>query len=128
MVPSKYSPLGTIHLSHLCFHCWKHPWNSSSLKPFSSNVISLLIIITFPKCRPHSTNLHLGNKKKLQGVNPASKGRCSSTVMELHAKNSRMINAECAGALSWWKIHRFPSHNSGRTRRTRSHRRFKTTT
>ena len=36
--------------------------------------------------------------------------------MELRAKKSCMINAECAGALSWWRIHRLPSHNSGRTR------------
>ena len=55
--PSKYSPLDTIHLSHLRFHCWKHPLNSSSL--FSSDVVSLLIVITSPKCHPRSTNLHL---------------------------------------------------------------------
>jgi len=66
--PSKYYPLDTIHLSHLRFHCWKHPWNSSSLKPFSSDVLSLLIVVTSPKCRPRSTNLQLGKKKKYQGA------------------------------------------------------------
>ena len=50
--PSKYSPLDTIHLSHLRSHCWKYPWNSSSLKPFSSDVVSLLIVVTSPKCHP----------------------------------------------------------------------------
>ena len=29
--------------------------------------------------------------------------------MELRAKNSHTINAECAGALSWWRINRLPS-------------------
>jgi len=66
--PSKYSPLDTIHLFHLRFHCWKQPWNSSSLEPFSSHVVSLLIVVTSPKCRPRSTNLHFGNKKKSQGA------------------------------------------------------------
>ena len=61
--PSKYSPFDTIHLSHLCFHCWKHSWNSASLKPFSSDVISLLIVVTSPKFCPRSTNLHLGNHR-----------------------------------------------------------------
>ena len=32
--------------------------------------------------------------------------------MELRAKNSRTINAEFVGALSWWRIHHLPSHNS----------------
>ena len=61
--PSKYSPFDTIHLSHLCFHCWKHPYNSASLKPFNSDVISLLVVVTSPKFRPRSTNLHLGNRR-----------------------------------------------------------------
>ena len=68
VVPFKYSPLDTVRFSHLRFHCWKNPWNSSSLKPFSSDVVSLLIVITSPRCRPRSTNLHLGNKKKSQGA------------------------------------------------------------
>jgi len=61
-------PFKTLPIRHLRFHCWKHPWNSSSLKPFSSDVVSLLIVVTSPKCRPRSTNLHLGNKKKSQGA------------------------------------------------------------
>ena len=41
VVPFKILPIRHNTLSHLRFHCWKHPWNSSSLQPFSSDVISL---------------------------------------------------------------------------------------
>src|SRR5215468_7972199 len=65
--PSKYSPLDTIHLSHLRFHCWKHPWNFSSLKPFSSDVISLLIVVTSPQIPPPQHQFAFGEQEKIAG-------------------------------------------------------------
>ena len=71
VVPFTILPIRHNTLSHLRFHCRKHPWKSSSLKPFSS------------QCNFNSNHRHipqmpppqqLGNKKNRRGLNPASKG------------------------------------------------------
>jgi len=102
--PSKYSPFDTIHLSHLRFHRWKHPWNSSSLKPFSSDVVSRLIVVTSPKCRPRSTNLHLGNKKKHRRLNPANKGDVQAQwwncAPKTHVRLMQSVWGHCCGGES----------------------------
>jgi hypothetical protein len=67
VAPLKYTPLDTIHLSHLRFHCWKHPWNSSSLKPFSSNAVSLLIVVTPPPMLPPQHQFAFGEQEKIAG-------------------------------------------------------------
>ena len=46
---SKYSPLDTINLSHLRFRCWKHPWNSSSLKLELSHGLYLQLLYSDTK-------------------------------------------------------------------------------
>ena len=102
--PSKYSPLDIIHLSHLRFHCWKQPWNSSSLKPFSSDDVSILIVVTSPKCRPRSTNLLLGTRKNRRGLNPASNGdiraRWCNCAPKTQARLMQSVRGHCRGGES----------------------------
>src|SRR5215510_2788792 len=68
VVPFKILPIRHNTLVPPPFPLLEAPLNSSLLKPFSADVISLLIVVTSPICRPRSTNLHLGNKKKSQGA------------------------------------------------------------
>ena len=71
VVPFTILPIRHNTLSHRRFHCWKHPWNSSSLKPFSSQCNFTFNHRHIPKCRPRST---WGTRKNFRGLNPASKG------------------------------------------------------
>ena len=99
--PSKYSPFDTIHLSHLCFRCWKHPWNSASRKPFSSDVISLLIVVTSPKFRPAEPVCIWGIRKNHRELNPASNGdvraRWWNCAPKTHAPIMQNIRVHCRG-------------------------------
>ena len=101
---SKYSPLDTIHLSHLLFHCWKHPWNSSSLKPFSSDIVSLLIVVTSPNAAPAAPICIWGTRKNFRGLNPASKGdfraRWWNCAPKTHARLMRIARGHCRGGES----------------------------
>ena len=65
VVPFTILPIRHNTLSPHRFHCWKQPWNSSSLKPFSSQC-------NFTSNRRHIPQMPLlqllGNKKKSQGA------------------------------------------------------------
>ena len=65
VVPFTTLPIRHNTLSHLHFHCWKDPWNSSSLKPFSSQCNFTSNHCHIPQKPPPQ---HLGNNKKSQGA------------------------------------------------------------
>ena len=69
--PSKHSPLDTIHCPTSVSIAGSTLGIPLPLSLSAANVISLLIIVTSPKCRPCST---WGTRKNCRGLNPASKG------------------------------------------------------
>jgi len=107
--PSQNSPLDTIHCPTYISIAGRTLGIPLLLSPSAANVISLLIIVTSPKCHPRST---WGTTKNRRGLNPASKGDVQSRLWncgpETHARLMQ----------SMWGIVVVenplpPSHNSG---------------
>lgn len=102
-------------------------WTSTSAGPGWRANFFLLNFVTSPKYRPLSTSLQLGTEKS-QGAKAGEQRGCSSTVIELRARNLRTMNQSpqehCRGTESSVLL----SINFGCTRHTQCFRRFRTST
>jgi len=90
-------------------------------RSFRSFIISCFIIFTLKKILPRMIIFTLGNNKNQRRLNRAEWSIIIIIILFL-AINSHTMNAVCEDALSWSSS--FFVHNSGRTRRTRSRKRF----
>ena len=104
--PSMYSTPRSLNRSMRIFHCWKQCCSSSCVMLFKSYVASAFIASTDSNLVPLSADLIFGKRKKSHGARSGEYGGFSITGMLFFSKYLFTDSALCAGALSWWRIHK----------------------
>jgi len=95
-----------MQFSILIFHASMHLWNESWGIPLSSFVTAFFMAFGLEKCVRLMIHLTLGKRKSHTEQDQANREVFLST------RNFHVLNAVCAGALSWWSNHVLFSHKS----------------
>jgi hypothetical protein len=118
VVPQKHSPCEAMHFVRRWCHCRKRYWKSICGMP-RSNIVTLGWMAGMPaNLCPFSVFFNL-EKARISGAKSCEWEGLSNFVMDFLARNSRTLNASCAEALSWWRIH-WSGQSSGLVLRTDS--------